>query len=111
MTWATADYRSYPARCIDFHRKVCASPDAPFLVGTWAHISNARAEAALLRKFRYLVRTQPGKDFSLDRMLERYTFRSRITTNHFGDSLLYLTARPIKTQALLDQFPELAGIS
>lgn len=111
MTWATADYRTYPARCIQDHRRACAQPDEPHLIGTWAWYQNAQAEAALYRRFRYLVRSQPGKDFALDRMFKDYTFRTKIITNAFGDALLYLTARPINLSTLEAQFPDLARIS
>lgn len=111
MSWMTADYRAYPAYCIKYHRQACAQPDEPHLVSSWAFYPNAQAEATLLRKFRYLVRSQPGKDFALDEMFRSYTFRTKIVTNDFGDALLYLTARPLNLSTLESQFPDLARIS
>lgn len=108
MTWTSADYRSYPARCLQFHLLAAASPE-PILVGAWLTNLEARSEATLFRQYRFLVRANPGVDFAIDKLFSDYSFRTRIVTNEAYDSLLYLTAKP-ELSNLIPLNPHLADI-
>ena len=108
MTWTSADYRSYPARCLRLHLEASATLE-PILVGSWLSHYEAKSEATLLRQFRFLIRSNPGLDFSCDRLMTSNDFRTSIKTNPAGDALLYLLCRP-KPEALIDLNPDLADI-
>lgn len=108
MSWTSADFRSYPARCMALHRQAATSLD-PVHVGVWASHSSARAEATLLRQFRYLVRSNPGIDFSADRLFSSHSFRTRIDFNDYGDAVLLLFSKP-NISALVHLNPDLADI-
>ena len=110
MTWMSADFRAYPARCFTIHREACLNPNTSTFAGVFRTRSEANSEALMLRKFRYLVRTHPGVDFSLDKLLTQFTFRTRIEVNSFGDASLYLLARTEIAKELLSLNPDLAGI-
>lgn len=110
MSWSTADYLSYPARCSRFHREAIANLGTPLLLGTWPTELEAASEAELHRKFRYLVRSQPGKDFAMDRLFSTHKFRTRRAFNAFGDCSLYLIALPKPALELEAQLPSLTRI-
>ena len=109
MTWTTADFRSYPARCAKFHHEAALSLQ-PLHIGAFPTYSAAMAEIQLQRKFRYLVRSQPGVDFHLDRILAEHEFRAKASSNNFGDWNIFLTAKPLTADELLTLNPDLAGI-
>lgn len=109
MTWATNDYRTYPARCFTAVREAPLSAE-PYHLGSWEFRSEAEAEALLHRRFRYLVRHQPGKDFSLDKILAVHSFRTKIFLEPFGVFALYLYSRAELPTELLDLNPELTDL-
>lgn len=109
MTWTSNDFRSYPARCFTSHREAALTLK-PYIVGAYPSRSQASALAVELRKFRYLVRANPGVDLSMDKLLSEHTFRTKTTINDFGDAILTLTAAPNLSQTLETLNPELLGI-
>lgn len=109
MTWATADFRSYPARCAKFHHEAALTLQ-PLHIGAFASHSAAMAEIQLHRKFRYLVRSQPGVDFGLDQLLATHEFRAKASSNKYGDWSVFLTAQTLVADELLTHNPDLAGI-
>jgi len=64
----------------------------------------------MLRQYRFLIRSNPGIDYDLDRLMSSYTFRSAIAQNLLGDWCLYLRAMPSLSTELLNLNPDLAGI-
>lgn len=110
MSWTTNDFRTYPARCFTFHREAALIAPTSMSLGAWKTHSAANAEAVLLRKFRYLVRHNPGTDFSMDKLMAEFTFRTRLVVNSLGDWSVLLSAKPDITRDLLAHNPGLAGI-
>lgn len=110
MSWQNNDFRTYPVRCFTFHREAALISPTSMPLGAWKTHAAANAEAVLLRKFRYLVRHNPGFDFSLDKLMAAYTFRTRLVANSFGDWSVMLSAKPDITSDLLGLNPDLAGI-
>lgn len=109
MTWTTADFRSYPSR---FPRALC---EAAALSGSELHLggfpsrSAAESEALRHRKYRYLIRSHPGVDTSLDAILTFYQFRTAIRKEPLGVFALYLKAKPL-IHNLANLNPHLADI-
>ena len=109
MTWTNNDFRAYPVRCFTAHREAALTLQ-PYVIGAWPHRSEAAAAAVELRKFRYLVRANPGTDLSMDKLMAEYTYRTKTSINDFGDAILTLTAAPNVVQTLESWNPELLGI-
>lgn len=110
MTWTTNDFRTYPARCFTFHREAALISPTSFALGAWSSQASANSEAQLMRKFRYLVRSHPGVDFAMDKLMASYSFRTRLVLNSLGDWSVLMTAKPDITGDLLAHNPDLAGI-
>ena len=76
-------------------------------LGAWHSWAEANSEALLLRKFRYLVRAQPGIDFAMDKLLASYSFRTRLVLNSLGDWSVLLTAKPTILGDIISLNPDL----
>ena len=109
MTWTNNDFRAYPVRCFAAHREA-AFTRQPYVIGAWPNRSQATAASIELRKFRYLIRANPGVDLSMDKLMAEYTYRTKVTLNDFGDAILTLTAAPNLVQTIEDMNPDLLGM-
>lgn len=110
MTWTANDFRTYPARCFTFHREAALISPTSLSLGAWSSHAQASAEALLMRKFRYLVRSHPGIDFAMDKLLTSHSFRTRLVPNSLGDWSVLMSAKPDIASDLLSLNPDLAGI-
>jgi hypothetical protein len=110
MTWTNQDFRAYPAKCFSLHREAAIKPHVPINLGAWKSQAAADTEVLLFRKFRFLVRSNPGVDLSLDKLFSENNFRTRRFVNALGDWSVTLTARPNFDTELLRLNPDLARL-
>lgn len=110
MAWENQDFRAYPAKCFRQHQLAVIQAPDDLLLGAWPSRATAASEALLFRKYRYLVRANPYVDLSADRLMDHYTYRTRLVQNDLGDWLLYLRAMPSIIGELLRLNPELHDI-
>ena len=101
MTWMNADFRAYPARIKKFHIEAAYFAPNPTIIGAFPSRAAAKSEAIRYIRFRYLVNKNPGVERSLDELLARYHFRTKIIPEAFGIYRLELLAREVLTSEFL----------
>ncbi len=110
MTWMNNDYRAYPARCFSFHREAVLISPTSMELGAWKTSAAALEELDMLRKFRFLIRSNPGVDQRMDHLMKSHTFRGRVVQNSLGDWIAMFSAKPAIVSDLLTNNPELSDI-
>ena len=106
----TGDFRSYPLRCKLLHQEACQAPGSWVTIGSWKKPSAVASEIRLFQRYRHLIRKNPGVDFTLDKLMAEYEFRTKTEQNAFGDSTLLLIARQPLVTSFLSLNPELSNL-
>lgn len=107
MSWHYRDPLTFPAIFIEATINAAESPNTEIFVYTSNSLSDVEAKASQLRWFRWCVKQRPDNITRIARLLENYSYRSRIVTEN-GRAMLYILAREDRWASIAALNPSLA---